>query len=229
MEGPPHALPSTVPDSLPPPLTTPAALAPAPQGSSAADHVTLLAQGGFNTHTAPPTPPSPQSMLLLLLPTAPFRLLCSRPLGLRPPNSPANTSACAAVARGLSAAATAVARSLDEDRGPSVPAGGSLREPDERVGGLQGVLQCWLVVGAAAGGVPMSSGAADGPWVAGRAGLLAVASAGGCWGCGDLADKLSLLLLLLLVGEQMAALMAANLRRRGRSIRVMGNGTGSIL
>lgn len=133
----PHALPS----SLPPPLTTPAALGPAPQGSSAADHVTLLAQGGFNTQTAPPTPPSPQSMLLLL-PMAPLRLLCSRPLGLRPPNSPANTSACAAVALGLSAAATAVARSLDEDRGPSVPAGGSLREPGERVGGLQGVLQC---------------------------------------------------------------------------------------
>lgn len=203
----------------PPPQDLPPRWMPAggDSASSAAVHVTLLAHGGFSAlatasrHSARLWPRAPPPL------TAPFMLLQALPVaGVLPPNSPASASACAALALGLRAAATAVARSLDEDdlapssEGPVTP--GPLCEPLTLAGGLQGVLACCCMLAPA----PLPLVAAPGLLVAGGGvlggseGSAAAAAAGSSccpWNAAVLRARL-----LLCRGEQMAALMAANLR-----------------
>lgn len=250
MDVPPAGLSTTPPPlDLPPalllmlPLLTP--LPPNPQapggdsGSSAAHHVTLLAHIGLPALQGEVTdkdPPSCHSIMLCLLTppplTAPVMLLHSLPPGLLPPNRPAKASAWAALALGLSAAATAVARSLDVnvsgDLAPSSEGGrvppGPLREPFPLAGGLQRALLCccllvltvltlWPGLLRPEGGGVLGGSESKGPAAAG-AGLL-VGSGCCCWNADELRVRL-----LLCLGEQMAALMAANLQSKARTRRV---------
>lgn len=222
----------------PPTLLNTAQLAPlaAPPdptgaGSSAAHQVILLRDGGPRTAaTHPAAAPASdchagvfgvQCSMLLLLMVVPLRLLCnSRPvLGLRPPNSPARAPACKASALGLSAAATAVARSLVEPLLTSRPGSGAAppREPHVVVlGVLQGSLQedgcCVAAVGVRQVSLLAAAAAGLASTAAGCGNTLLEACACCCCCCSSSCCCGAALWWWL--GEQMAALMAANLQNR---------------